>query len=447
MVLNGSITKAKAISGAVGGARSLSGTVARAVGRSAVTSVNEQTGDVVLDAADVSALPSSTLYAGSASAAGPADKAVSIPMGHLDSGSTATVMTATVEGITELRDGVCMWLRNGVITSASGFTLNINNLGAKPCYSSLAAATRSTTIFNVNYTMLFVYNSTRVEGGCWDIVYGVDSNTTYTPYSLGFGYGTCTTAEATVAKAASVSSSYKLVAGGIVAIKFDNDVPANATLNVNGKGAKAIWYRGAAITAGVIKAGDTVTMVYSTNYHVLSIDRDADTQPPSPSDDIPVSINANGGISGISDEYSRADHEHSLEPGTVQAVLDEYLSAGLDMLILPNGATDGSSVVLKASQVGSLYANYAILSGAKHIAYFLIPLTADPQSITDFQIVSDATASKVYVTSNGLGIQFNGIADGKLYSAEVILPFGSDQGSGTLSATDLSLSSAQGVNF
>lgn len=224
-----------------------------------------------LSDAVIAAIPDT--YAGSASAGGPADKAVSIPMGQLDSTSTATVMTAQVNGITELRDGVCVWLQNGVVTSASGVTLNINSLGAKPLYSSLAAASRSTTIFNVNYTMLFVYNEERVDGGCWDVVYGVDTNTTYTPPKLGFGYGTCTTAAATVAKVASINS-YTLVAGGIVAIKFDNDVPAGATLNISSKGAKAIYYKGAAITAGVIKAGDIVTFCYSTYYHVVAIIHD-----------------------------------------------------------------------------------------------------------------------------------------------------------------------------
>ena len=56
-------------------------------------------------------------------------RTLSIPYGELDNTSTATVMKATVPGITELRDGVCMWLKNGVITSASGVTLNINSLG------------------------------------------------------------------------------------------------------------------------------------------------------------------------------------------------------------------------------------------------------------------------------------------------------------------------------
>lgn len=213
-----------------------------------------------------------TAIAGKLSATGNAYRAASIPMGHLDSTSTATVMTAQVDGITELRDGVCVWLRNGVIASASGVTLNINSLGAKPIYNSLSGAVVTTT-FTAASTYLFVYNSTRIEGGCWDMVYGYDANTTYTPVKLGFGYATCSTAEATTAKTAALSS-YTLTTGGIVAVKFTNAVPAGSTLDVNGKGAKAIYYRGAAITDGVIKAGDTVTMIYSTYYHVLAIDRD-----------------------------------------------------------------------------------------------------------------------------------------------------------------------------
>ena len=111
-------------------------------------------------------------------------RSASIPIGRCDSTSTATVFTASVPGITELRDGVCMWLENGVVTSASGFTINVNGLGAKPVYSSLAAATRQTTIFNVAYTCLFVYNSERVEGGCWDLVFGIDSNTNTIGYQI-----------------------------------------------------------------------------------------------------------------------------------------------------------------------------------------------------------------------------------------------------------------------
>lgn len=224
------------------------------------------------DVIDAGKLPATTKYAGSQSVGGAADKTVSIPTGSVDLTSTATDFKASVDGITELRSGVLVWLTNGVVTSAAGCTLNINNLGAKPIYISIAATTATTTTFNVNYTMLFIYNANRVEGGCWDMVYGYDSNTTYTPAKLGFGYATCSTAAATTAKVASLSS-YSLVAGGLVAVNFSNDVPAGATLNINSKGAKAIYYKGTAIEAGVINAGDTALFVYSTYYRLLSIDR------------------------------------------------------------------------------------------------------------------------------------------------------------------------------
>lgn len=92
------------------------------------------------------------------------------------------------------------------------------------------------------------------------------------PAKLGIGYGTCTTAEATKAKVSSISN-YTLTVGGIVAIKFSHAVPAGSTLNITSKGAKAIYHKGAAIADGVIKAGDTATFVYSTYYHLISIDR------------------------------------------------------------------------------------------------------------------------------------------------------------------------------
>ena len=111
-------------------------------------------------------------------------KTASIPYGQCDSTSTATVFTATVPGVTELRDGVCMWLKNGVVTSAANFTININNLGAKPVYSNMAAATRETTLWNVNYTMFFVYDSTRVDGGCWILYRGYNSDNNTIGYQL-----------------------------------------------------------------------------------------------------------------------------------------------------------------------------------------------------------------------------------------------------------------------
>lgn len=108
----------------------------------------------------------------------------SIKFGKVNSTSTSTAFTATVEGITELYDGVAVYLTNGVVTSASGCTLDVNGLGAKPMYYTTAAASRVTTHFNIAYTWLFVYNSTRVSGGCWDAYWGYDSNSDAVGYNL-----------------------------------------------------------------------------------------------------------------------------------------------------------------------------------------------------------------------------------------------------------------------
>ena len=98
-----------------------------------------------------------------------------IPCGSVTSVSS-NVFSATVPGVTMLRDGVCAYIQNdGTHSSASGWTLNVNGLGAKPVYKTMAAATQVTTEFQATYTMLFVYNSRRVTGGCWDMLYGYDS--------------------------------------------------------------------------------------------------------------------------------------------------------------------------------------------------------------------------------------------------------------------------------
>lgn len=109
-------------------------------------------------------------------------RAGAIPYGEVDSTSTATAFTVNIPSITELVDGTVCYVRNNVVTSASGFTLNVSGLGAKPVYSSLAAASRVTTLFDVNYTLLFIYNATRVTGGCWDIYYGIDTTDATSAY-------------------------------------------------------------------------------------------------------------------------------------------------------------------------------------------------------------------------------------------------------------------------
>ena len=109
----------------------------------------------------------------------------SIPWGKVDTTSTSTLFTATVPGVSAYRNGVSFWLKNGVVTSASGFTININGLGAKKVYSNMAPTTRDTTLFNINYTMLFVYDAALDEGNGAFVCYrGYDANTNTIGYQV-----------------------------------------------------------------------------------------------------------------------------------------------------------------------------------------------------------------------------------------------------------------------
>lgn len=156
-------------------------------------------------------------------------------------------------------------------TEEAPVQLNVNSSGDKTVYgagSSALTGTNTTYFGRKNYVNQYIYDGTYwVWTGS-----SADNNNTYTTQGLGIGYGTCTTAAATAAKAATLSG-YALVTNGTVAIKFTNAVPANATLAINGKTAKAIYYRGAAITAGIINAGDTATFFYNgSQYHLIAVD-------------------------------------------------------------------------------------------------------------------------------------------------------------------------------
>ena len=187
-----------------------------------------------------------------------------------DAATAAKVVTISGNTNWTLTNGSLITVFFSATNTAENPTLNVNGTGAKNIYYGASQITTSSLGYGgtANRVMNFMYDGTQYRFIGW----GYDSNTTYTNVKLGHGYATCSTAAATVAKVATLSS-YTLTTGGIVAVKFTNAVPANATLNINSKGAKNIYFRGAKITADVIKAGDVATFIYSSNYHLISIDR------------------------------------------------------------------------------------------------------------------------------------------------------------------------------
>lgn len=210
----------------------------------------------------------SSIYGYCTTAAATAAKTVSLYTGN---GTTADGTWAAADLFHGLTISVRFQYANGVASP----TLNVNGTGDKPIYryGTTAPSTSAATSWTAQAVVDFTYDTLLNTSGCWVMHSTWDNNNTYTNASLGQGYGTCTTAAATVAKVVTLSS-YALTTGGIVSVKFDYDVPANATMNINSKGAKAIYHRGAAITSNVIRAGDIATFIYDgTQYHLLAIDR------------------------------------------------------------------------------------------------------------------------------------------------------------------------------
>lgn len=167
-----------------------------------------------------------------------------------------------------------------------GVFVSVDN-GSNYIPVALNGTGRLTTHFPINQTLQLVYEpDTTVNSvypvaggdarvnitGVWRVLNYRD-NDTVDPCYFGFGYATCATAAATAAKVATLSN-YTLRTGGYVSVKFTYDVPASATLNINSKGAKNIYYRGAAIKANIIKAGDIATFIYSGQYHLIGTDRE-----------------------------------------------------------------------------------------------------------------------------------------------------------------------------
>lgn len=240
---------------------------------------------------------------------------LSIPFGQVDSTSTDTAYTAQIEGITSLYDGVCVYLKNGVITSnKNGFTLNINGLGAKPVYDTLAAATRSGTVFNVDYTMLFVYNSSRVSGGCWDIFYGYNSDTTDLEEALTPLTGTTETLTPT-----QVYDAIK--SGKSVILQYMDDTYGwlsytnfNVAENMNVIAADAIVYFNNTYVLAELW-GDTTRNVWGFATTTLAQKQDIPTKLPNPN-----ALTFTGAVTGSYDGSARLSVE------IPKAVTDEHIN-------------------------------------------------------------------------------------------------------------------------
>jgi hypothetical protein len=237
---------------------------------------------------------------------------------------TCSTAASTAAKVADIDDGSDFELKAGAIAivkftknnSATNCTLNVGDTGAKSIWYGTSVFTGSTQAVcgTANRSNMYVYDGTYWVWMSYS-QYDTDTDTTYTPASLGFGYGTCDTAASSTAKVVTLSG-YTLK-NGIVSVKFTYAVTAGATLNVNSKGAKAIYYRGSAITAGVINAGDTATFIYNGSYyHLISVDR---------ANKLTINLNGDGAVSRSFDGSQNI--EVDIEPGDIGAASQSTVDA------------------------------------------------------------------------------------------------------------------------
>lgn len=197
---------------------------------------------------------------------------------HFGSCSTAAATAAKTVTLDDsmsftLEKGASVFVKFTNSNTASNPTLAVNGTTAKSIYryGSTVPGTTAKTSWQANSVVHLVY-----DGSAWIMVGWLNDDSTYTNASLGQGYGTCTTAEATAAKVVTLSN-YALTTGGIVAVKFTYGLCASATMNINSKGAKSIFIDGAAVTATTAKrvlAGDIAYFIYDgTQYQFLGTDK------------------------------------------------------------------------------------------------------------------------------------------------------------------------------
>ena len=124
--------------------------------------------------------------------------------------------------------------------------------------------------------------------------------------------GTCTTAAGTEAKTVQVADGFALAVGAMVLVVFQNAVTvASATLNVNSTGAKPIYYRGAALGTGLLKAGSSELLRYNgTQWEIIG------------------NLNADSGFSFTEDDINGLDMLTAI--GT--ATITEDDTNGLDVM-------------------------------------------------------------------------------------------------------------------
>ena len=176
-------------------------------------------------------------------------------------GSTDTSSKIFLVGATSQAANPQTYSHDTVFVDTSG------RLNSAAPASSASDTTVATTAWVAGKGYLTSHQTIKING-----ITGATSN----------NYGTCSTAAGTAEKAVTLTAgTFNLETGARVVVKFTvTNTASNPTLKVGSATAKAIQYRGAAITAGYLAANRSYEFVYDgTNFQLIGdVNTDTDTK-------------------------------------------------------------------------------------------------------------------------------------------------------------------------
>lgn len=204
-------------------------------------------------------------------------------------------------------------------------------------------------------------------------------------------YGSCSTAAGTAAKTVSVDN-FSLETGARVTVKFTvTNTAGSPTLNVNSTGAKAIYYNGAAITAGYLKANKVYEFIYNGNQWDFVGDIDTDT-------------NTNTKVTAVGNHYTPAKSKTISASSTTAATWGSTdMVTGIEMDAAGH-VTGVTSIQMPANPNTDTNTTYSLSKDGSSI--ILTGSDGSTTSVTD----ADTNTNTSHSHSAGIGLTGSGSA-------------------------------------
>ena len=188
-----------------------------------------------------------------------------LPMGMANENTQPDKLYVSTSTAIEAVDGSCIYVINWMRAITQEFTLSVSNIFDKPVYTTSGARAVGMA---VQSSALFIYNTVRTRGGCWDMVPIPQSALG----DMGQCYAVCPDDETTTKRRAG-RDIMNIEAGAIVAVLFQSAVLGDITLNVNRSGDFPVVYRDQPLQGGEINSGDVALFMFTgINYVLITVD-------------------------------------------------------------------------------------------------------------------------------------------------------------------------------